>query len=533
MKRVLLLGTAIAAVSATPAFADDHRKVSIDPYIEVGQVVDADLTNNDVLTYSTVAAGVDASIQSNRAEAQISARYERRIAYQKDIGDSDVISGLARGSVKITPGVSLDAGVLATRARSDIRGAAPVNLAGNVDNISQVYSAYVGPTVSTHAGPVQLGGAYRFGYTKVESPSATGIAPGQAPLDVFDHATSHVAMASASLKPGSVLPVGIAVSGAYERDNASQLDQRYEDKMARGDITLPVSATLALRAGAGYEKITVSQKDAVVDGTGAPVLDSHGRYQTAPGSPQKIAYETDGLIYDAGVIWRPSPRTELQANVGWRYGGMTYTGSLTWAASHSVAVQVGVYDDVTTFGRQLRDGIAKLPTGFIDQRDAFSQQFSGCTFGNGSAGAGGCLNGVFQSISTSAYRARGVDAVLSAKRGALSFGVGAGYANRHFETPTGGPLDVDGLEDNSYYAQAFINAALDSRSSISGDVIANYYKSGLEGARGIFSAGASASYYRTFGRLSATATAGIYSFSQQGVRDQVSAQAQVGMRYQF
>ncbi|MDO7844293.1 hypothetical protein [Sphingomonas immobilis] len=532
MKRVLMLGTAIAAVAATPAYAGDHRK-SIDPYIEVGQVVTADLTNDDVLTYSTVAAGVDASIQSNRAEAQISARYERRISYQKQVGDSDVISGLARGSVKIAQGLSLDAGVLATRARSDIRGAAPVNLAGNVDNISQVYSAYVGPTVSTHAGPVQIGGAYRFGYTKVESPGATGIAPGETPLDVFDHATSHVAMASASVKPGAVLPVGVAVSGAYERDNASQLDQRYEGKYVRGDVTLPVSATLAVRAGAGYEKITVSERDALVDAAGDPVVDRNGRYVTDPASPRRIAYETDGLIYDAGVIWRPSPRTELQANVGWRYGGMSYTGSLTWAASRSVAVQVGVYDDVTTFGRQLRDGIAKLPTSFIDQRDAFSQQFSGCTFGNGQAGAGGCLNGVFQSISTSAYRARGVDAVLSANRGPLSFGVGAGYANRHFETPAGGPLDVDGLEDNSYYAQAFVNAALDSRSSISGDVIANYYKSGLAGSRGIFSTGATASYFRTFGRLGATASAGIYSFSQQGTRDQVSAQGQVGMRYQF
>ena len=117
---------------------------------------------------------------------------------------------------------------------------------------------------------------------------------------------------------------------------ASQLSQRYEGKYARGDVVLPVLPTLALTAGVGYEKIEVSQKDPLLDAAGNPVTDSKGRFVTDPASPRRIAYETDGLIYDAGVIWRPSPRTTLQARVGRRYGGMTYTGSLSYAASKSL-----------------------------------------------------------------------------------------------------------------------------------------------------------------------------------------------------
>ncbi|GAA0300790.1 hypothetical protein GCM10009087_08240 [Sphingomonas oligophenolica] len=530
----LIIAGLVAALVASPAFADSHdRHKSIAPYIEIGQVLTSDFQTGDVLTYSTVAAGIDASIQTKRTQVQLSYRYERRISWDKKVGDDTVHSGLARAAVRVTPGFSLEGGALATRARSDIRGAAPGVLAGNVDNISQVYSAYAGPTLSTHVGPVSVGASYRFGYTKAEAPGATNVPAGSPKLDVFDHSTSHVAQATIGTKAGTVLPVGVTVSGAYERDDASQLSQRYEGKYARGDVVLPVTRTLALTAGAGYEKITVTQKDALLDGNGDPVVDGKGRFKTDPNSPRRIAYDTDGLIYDAGVIWRPSSRTTLQARVGKRYGGMTYTGSFSYAASRSLGIQIGVYDSVDTFGRQLRDGIASLPTSFIDQRDAFGQQFTGCTYGTSGSAAGGCLNGVFQSISTSSYRARGVDAVLAANRGALSFGVGGGYANRRFYAPGGTGYVINGVTDESYYGQAFVSAAIDRNSGVSGDLFANYYKSGIAGASAVFSTGATGLYYHNFGRIGTTASVGVYQFSQKGSDDQVSGSAELGMRYQF
>ncbi|WCM29160.1 hypothetical protein NDN01_09855 [Sphingomonas sp. QA11] len=535
MRPTIIIGTTMAAIlAAAPAAAQDgQRNKTIAPYIELGQVLTADLQSGDVLTYSTVAAGVDASIQTQRTQMKISYRYERRISWSKRVGDDDIHSGLARAAVKIAPGFSLEGGALATRARSDIRGAAPGVLAGNVDNISQIYSAYAGPTLATNVGPLNVNASYRFGYTKVESPGATGVAPGSPRLDVFDSATSHVAQASVGVRAGTVLPVGVTVSGAYERDDARQLDQRYEGKFVRGDVVLPVAPTLALTAGAGYEKIVVSQKDPLLDAGGQPVVDGAGRFQTDPASPRRIAYETDGLIYDAGVIWRPSPRTMLQARVGRRYGGMTYTGSFSYAASRSVGLQIGVYDSVDTFGRQLRDGIAGLPTSFLEQRDAFGQQFSGCTYGASSGAPGGCLNGIFQSITSSSYRARGVDAVLTANRGPLQFGIGAGYANRRFYAPGGTGFTINGVTDESYYGQAFVSAAIDRNSGVTGTLFANYYQSGINNAPGVLGTGATGQYYHNFGRIGTTASVGIYQFSQEGMDDQVSGTAQLGMRYQF
>ena len=538
MRSTIVAAAGLAAITATPVAAQrSGGRTQITPYIEIGQVLSADLQSGDVLTYSTVAAGIDASIQTRTVEVQLSYNYQRNISWDKDVGDDDVHSGLARAAVRVAPGLSIEGGALATRARSDIRGAAPVVLDANATNTSQVYSAYVGPSYATQVGPASVSASYRFGYTKAEAPGFTGVAPGARPLDTFDDSKSHVAQASIGTKAGTVLPVGLTASAAYERDDAGQLDQRYEGKYARGDAVLPIAPTLAVMAGVGYEKITTSERAAVVNAAGVPVVDSDGRYVTDKNSPRRIAYETDGLIYDAGVIWKPSPRTVLQASVGKRYGGTTYTGSLSYAASQSVGLAIGVYDSVETFGRQLRDGIANLPNSFVDQRDTFGQQFSGCTFGQTGAQPGGCLNGVFQSISSSSYRARGVDAVLSVNRGPLSFGGGVGYANRRFYSPRGTSYTIYGVTDESYYAQAYMNLTLDRNSGFNGNIFANYFESGLANGLGdtpgVYSVGGTGLYYPNFGRLGTTLSAGVYNFSQEGLDDQTSAQAQVGVRYSF
>ncbi|MGN6270095.1 MAG: hypothetical protein ACTHM0_09410 [Sphingomonas sp.] len=539
---------AALALAASPAMAQDmpasdasgpaqpapRAAKYVAPYIELGQVVDADLTNDDVLTYSEVAVGVDAGIATRSAQGQLSYRYERNIGWGKHLNDSDYHQGLARAAVGVAPGVSIEGGALAARARSDIRSAAPAASNPNGDNLSQVYAVYAGPTIGTHVGVVGVSGSYRYGYTKVEAPNSVPLSPGQPRLDLFDRATSNVAQASLNLKAGEVLPVGVTVSGGWDREDAHQLDQRYDGKFARADVLAPVSGTLALEAGVGYEKITIGQRDALLDADGNPVTDRNGRFVTDKNSPRRIAYRTDGLIYDGGVVWRPSPRTQLEAHVGRRYGGTSYAGSFTWAASRSMGAQVVVYDDVETFARQLRNGIDGLPTSFLSAGNVFGSGFSGCTFGTSGAKPGGCLNDVFQSISASSYRARGIDAVIVASHGPVQTGIGLGYARRHFYAPeTDGSFTINGVDDESFYAQYFYNRALDSRSSIGANLYADYYDSGIAGAAGVYSTGATGTYSRRFGRIDTTASLGLFAYDSKDIQGDVSAQALVSARYNF
>ena len=504
------------------------------PYIELGQIVTADFTNDDVLTYSQVAAGVDAGISTRNSEAQLSYRYERDISWNKHVGDSDDHEGLARAAIGVAPGLSVEGGALATRSRADIRGAAPVDTFANRDNLTQVYAAYAGPTLGTHVGVVGVSASYRYGYTKVDSPGLVAIGPNQPRLDTFDSAHSNVLQGSLNLKAGDVLPIGVTVSGGWDREDASQLDQRYDGKFARADVVAPVSRTLALEAGVGYEKITIGQRDAKLNPDGTPVVDDNGRFVTDQSSPRRIAYRTDGLIYDAGVLWKPSPRTQLEAHVGHRYGGTTYAGTFSWQATPSLGAQVVVYDEVDTFARQLRNGIDGLPTSFLTDHNLFGSGFSGCTFGTSGAAPGGCLNDVFQSISSSSYRARGIDAVIVASRGPIHTGFGVGYARRHFYAPdSNASFSINGFDDESYYAQYFLNRALDSRSSIEADLYADYFDSGVPGAAGVYSTGATGSYNRSFGRIDTIASLGVFAYDSKDVGKDVSAQALLSARYQF
>ena len=382
-------GVAISALLVVPAAAQ-NRQVAIVPYIEVSQSLYADLNSGDVLTYSTVAAGADVAANTNRVSAQLSYRYERRIAWDDNVGDEDVQSGLAQVAFKATPTLTVQAGGIATRSRADIRGAAPGNLVGNVDNISQVYSVYGGPTLATHAGPVAIGASYQIGYTKVETPNGgTPIAPGQSRLDYYDDSVSQSAAVTAGVAPGAIAPVGLTASAGYDRDDAGQLKQRYEGYHARGDALLPVSPYVAVTAGVGYERVETSEKSPVLTAAGDIALDRNGRYITNEASPRRITYRTDGVYYDAGVVWRPNPRVNAEAHIGKRYGSVSYTGALSYQASKSVGVAARVYDEVTTFGQQLRTGLGNLPTSFIAARDSFTQQYNGCVFGTSGATPGG------------------------------------------------------------------------------------------------------------------------------------------------
>jgi hypothetical protein len=283
----------------------------------------------------------------------------------------------------------------------------------------------------------------------------------------------------------------------------------------------------------GYEDIEISQKAPLIDATGQPVVDGAGRFVEDPASPRLLAYDQDGIYWDAGVLWRPSRRTSIEARVGRRYGSMTYTGAATWQPSENTALQVAAFDEVTTFGAQLNDNLALLPTAFGNPRGPFGGNL-GCVAG-ASGGLGGCFNPALQSINSSAFRARGVTALYSTSYGPWSASAGAGYIRRTYKTPVVlGTFNLNGLADESWFGQGQVGYTIDDRSSVDGAIFANLYDSGIAGAPNVLSTGATAAYQRLFGRrLSATAALGLYSDRVDGFEGDLIGTAYLGMRYQF
>lgn len=510
----------------------ERARVEVTPYIEAQQVLLADLDDGgDVLTYSTIAAGVDAAISTRRAEAQVNVRYERLIGYDRDVEDQDIISGLARGSVALTRNLSIEAGGIATRSRIDNRAGAPGTILGNQDNVTQVYSVYTGPTFAAQVGDLSVNAAYRAGYTKVEGNDVGPLPPGQLPTDLFDDSISHSAVASVGMQPGQ-LPFGWAVSAGWDREDASQLDQRFDGKYARADVTVPVSPTLALVGGVGYEDIRISERDALRDALGNPLVTPRGRLITDPASPRLTAYESDGLIWDAGVLWRPSSRTSLEARYGRRYGTDTYIGSFSYQPNERLAANISVYDTVTGFGSSLSRSLNALPTQFNSFRNPLSGDIGSCAFG--AAGAS-CFNNALGSLRSAAFRSRGVSASVVTNAGGWESGLAVGYNQQKFLTSAlGAQAQLDGLVDENYYIVGFLGRDLDRRSRFETNVYGNWIDPGFSLSPDVYNVGANAAYYRQIWRgLSASAALGIDSVKQEDFGSDVTASALLGLRYSF
>ena len=521
----------LALLFAAPAQA----RTDVAPYIEVQQVLDAELSgDHDVLTYTDVAVGVDASVTSRRVQAQISYRYDRYISWGRDRVDEDVHSGLAQARIEIAPEVlTLDAGAIAARGRSDPRGPSfGFNSADN-RNIADVYAGYIGPNLSTHVGPVAVNASYHLGYVKVDDHALIGSGFPGGPIDRYESSTSHNVQGSVGMAPGE-LPIGWTIAAGYQRENTKRLKGRFQGKFVRGDVVLPVSPTFAVTGGIGYEKMEASQQDFLRDSNGLPVVSPGGKIVADPSKPQLLAYDQDGLIWDAGVIWRPSPRTELQLRGGQRYGDTTVVGTLQHQISRDVALNAVVYDSVTSFGRLIVNDISGLPTKFkVRSRGLNANNFGGCVFGS-EPGSGRCLGDALNAITNQNFRNRGAAVLLSGSRGPWDMNLGFSYSRRKYLSPDAGIFALHRVTDRSATLEATLGRSLTRHSGLDFDAYADWYDTGIAGNDTIFSTGIEGTYYRSFllDRLEAAATLGIYTTDDGGANSTV-ATAQLGLRYTF
>lgn len=512
-----------------------ERRASVDPYIEASQVLMAELSpGDDVVTYTQVAAGVDASLTGRNNGGSVSVRYERNIAYGDDMRDSDTVSGVARGYATVVPRtLTIEGGALAARTRVDGNGGATLNPLVGDDSESRIYSAYAGPNLHTRAGDVEVNANYRIGYTRVEAPDALVLEPGENPVDVFDESLAQSAGFHLGTKPGEPLPIGLGVGGGWVQEDVSNLDQRVRDRFVRGDVQVPVGRNLAVVGGVGYEDVEVSSRDAVRDADGNPVIGDDGRFVTDKSAPREIAYDVSGLIWDVGVMWRPSTRTALEAHVGRRYDSTTYYGTFAWAPNARSNVNVAVYDTVSGFGGLLNSALADLPTEFSAARNALSGDFTGCV---GSDEGADCLAGMLGSVRSSVFRSRGIAASYGVRLGRIDTGVGAGYQRRKFIAAPGTVLEsANGVVDEAYWVNYYLNARLGRNAGFGANAYASRIDSGFAADGEVLVLGASAAYRRSItDRLSARAAVAIdHLDSEATVEDYTSASALLGLRYDF
>jgi len=520
------------AQSQTTGETAGRRNTVIQPYIEVSQILSAELTPGDeVLTFTQVAVGVDINVQGRNSGAAVSLRYERNIAYGDDSVDTNTLSGVARGSLAVIPNaLTFEAGALASRTRADGGGGTTANPLVRDNAESRFYSAYAGPSLNTRVGAVDVTGVARVGYHRFETDAALTGPQGQV-IDTFDDSVTYLGQVRAGVRPDQLLPVGVAVTAGAFQEDISNLDQRVRDLYVRGDVTVPLSPSLAVIAGAGYEDVEISSRDAVRDANGVAVIGADGRFVTDSAAPRQIAFAVDGLLWDVGVQWRPSSRTSLTAAFGERYDSTTYYGTFTYAPSQRSSFALSAYDGVSGLGGAASNALAGLSSDFDAIRNPVTGDFAGLVSGTeGLATLGG-----LGSSRSAAFRGRGVRASYQRKIGRTSAALGAGYDRRTFIAAAGTVLaPLDGLTDESYYVVAGLSRQVGPSASFTTNAYANWFDSAASNGN-VTAIGASAAYNQSItDRLSGRAALAVdYFDSEFTAEDFAFATALVGLRYDF
>jgi hypothetical protein len=509
-------------------------RVGVSPYLEINQTAFADIKggNGGVRSYTTAAAGVSVNLNSGNLSVSGDARYEYQFGVTKNTSDQQLISGIVNGRYDIIRNtLGLQAGALATRQRADgFVGANGTLGAGATNN---VYSGYIGPDFQTAVGPLAVKGSYRFGYNRIETDTGfTGV--GGPVTGFFDRSTIHNATASVGMKPGDMLPFGWTVRGDYMRENTAELNQHFISKGVRAEAVMPITQSLAAVGSVGYEKVTISAKDALRDVNGVPQRDTSGRLITNPASPQALLYNNSGLVWDAGVQWRPGPRTMLEARVGRRYGSWSYTGTFTWQPGSRTAIAINLFDSIDSQGRALNGTLANLPTNFEIERNPFSGDVAACLQGLGQ-NAGACFNDALAGIASANYRSRGIYGQFTQNMGDLRLALATGYSRRRYIGGSTGALSgLNGLGTDTYFGNLSVTRELGEGSAIGVRGYVNYFDPLYTGGNDVFNAGGYVNYSQAIGRrLVASAALGIDSVKASGVEQVITALGQIGLRYQF
>ncbi|HEY0116623.1 MAG TPA: hypothetical protein VGB54_12980, partial [Allosphingosinicella sp.] len=515
--------------------ARPRARVDVGGFVEVQQAVSAELGDagllgdDEVLTYTSFAAGVEGQVATRRVVASFGYRYERRVELTGDLPDDDVHSGIAQVSAQLVPGLlAVEAGGIATRTGGSGRAIG----VSDRERSAEVYSGYAGPTLATRAGPVALNAFYRLGYVHVDDDSLAGAS---SPEGDFD-ATVHMAGASASMAPGQ-LPFGWNVSVGHVGERAGSFDTRFQSQFIRGDAVLPVNPSLALTAGVGYSRGEASQRDVQRGADGAPLVHANGNLIPDPARPRVTTYDQAGLFADAGFIWRPTRRTELQLRAGINDDGdPIVAGSAAFQVGRSFGFSFTLYDNDETFGTSLIRNLRDLPDEFKISRDPLTGDFSvGCVFSEDEPGRGACLSPALQSITGASFRARGGSILFSGSRRLWSFGGGITYARRDFYLPDD-PIFESAFAPNDQDLALFgsVGRRIGRDAAFGFDGFLSFFNSDGANVDDVVSIGGRANFTRSFllSRLQLLVALGLIHRSI-GDENSLVADGLIGLRYTF
>ncbi len=251
-------------------------------------------------TIFTATAGVDVAVQSQRLSGQVAyaVSYDH---YLNDTNDDGIRHNLDTGwTAAIIPNLlflDVGAGVSEVFVNSNDRFSG--NQLANSDDRSRAYYGLVSPSIRKNIG----------GWANAEL-RYTG--RGEAfEADDTDGGFAHTGRASLTSDPRKFRRFGWAAVTEYERFDRESSDEDLDRWTSYVSVDVPVSRTLALTANAGYDDFSNNVND-----------------------------DFAGAYGNVGVRYQPTPRLSSQAFVGYRYDGVDYGASVSYAAQRNLSLSL-------------------------------------------------------------------------------------------------------------------------------------------------------------------------------------------------
>ena len=249
-------------------------------------------------TILTATAGVNVGIQSERLSGQLSysASYD---TYLNDTNEDGLRHGLSTGwSAAVVPNLlTVDVGGGVSEVYVDADDRFSGNAVANADERSRAFYGYVSPSLRRNVG----------GWANAELRYT--LRGDTYDSDDIDGGYSHTASFGLSSDPRKFRRFGWAAQTEFERYTPESSSEDLDRWTSYVSVDVPVSRTVALTGTAGYDHFSENTSD-----------------------------DFAGAYGNVGVRFQPSQRLSSQAFVGYRYSGMDYGGSLTYAAQRNLNV---------------------------------------------------------------------------------------------------------------------------------------------------------------------------------------------------
>ncbi len=517
--------------------AGQAKRAEYGAFMDIQQIAETQLhgPGADDVTYTDVSGGVTAQVSNRRIVASASYRLSYRIPELGEIDKSFAQDGVMRLQANvIDKWLTIETGGIVTRSRIDPSGAAPATNIGNPKNLTQTYSAFFQPNLAHQIGELGLSASYRYAYTQNESGQTNTGSTGP-PTDRFDSSVAQQATLAMAMQQGA-LPFDWQLSGEYRHENTTNLAQHFRAISVIGEIKQQLGQSrVALVASGGYEKTRTSQRKALIDPlTGFPVLGKGGKFVVDPASPRTLTYDMAGLIGDAGIIWRPSRRTRLEARAGYRYGGLSITGLIEMRPSERTGLTFIVTDKIESFGQGVSGGIAaSTPDLNLGQSADPTSSYQDCLFGK-AVGSGRCIGGALGQASASSYRERAANLIYSRQFRYWALSGSLGYSRRTYIDDPTSPVSLAGVVDQSFFGNLSFGRRLTQTSGVSFSLSGNYFMNGQIGASDVMAGSFSTNYNRSFGRgIQMQASVAVDGTKQENIPADISGRAQLGLQYKF